>query len=255
MHSITGATFEPAGSGTGFANYFSVADAGGEVLHTDQFTVMGKEAGPVLASTGLVDFGGQNVNTGPTAPRTVNLTNVGAGPLTITALAATPAGRFNVQDPGTCIGRALLRDNGCNITVTFDPVDVGELAGSLIVTHDGIRSPFTIELAGTGTNPGQEAILSASPTSLSFGSVRIRTQSLAQRVRVTNTGTRPLVFSSVELTDVLVGNPGDKDQFVITSNVAARASQCSRRSVATSTSRCGPPATARSRPTSCSART
>ena len=188
------------------------------MVRTDQFTVMGKEAGPVLASTRLVDFGGQNVNTGATAPRTVNLTNVGADPLTITALAATPAGRFNVQDPGTCIGRTLLRDNGCNITVTFDPVDVGQLAGSLTVTHSGIRSPFTIDLAGTGTNPGQEAVLSASPTSLSFGSVRIRTQSLAQRVRVTNTGTRPLVFSSIQLTDVLAGNPGDKDQFVVTSD-------------------------------------
>ncbi len=64
LHTITGATYEPGGAGTGFANYFVISDSNGEVMRTDQFTVMGKEAGPILASAVLVDFGGQNINTG-----------------------------------------------------------------------------------------------------------------------------------------------------------------------------------------------
>ncbi len=216
LHTITGATYEPGGLGTGFANYFVVSNAGVEVLRTDQFTVMGKEAGPVLANATLVDFGGQNINTGASAPRMVTLTNVGANPLTISALSATPALRFNASDPNGCIGLALARDASCAVAVTFDPTVVGQLTGALSVTHDGIRSPFTVTLAGTGTNPGNEAILSPTPLSLNFGSVRIRVQSLAQKVRVKNTGIAPLRISSVTFLDTV--QSGDAAQFVKTAD-------------------------------------
>ncbi|MBI5824660.1 MAG: choice-of-anchor D domain-containing protein [Chloroflexi bacterium] len=216
LHTITGATYEPGGAGTGFANYFAISDALGEVMRTDQFTVMGREAGPVLANTALVDFGGQNINTGLSAARSVTLTNVGVNALTISAISAAPAGRFVATDPNACIGRVLARDESCAVAVQFDPTVVGELAGSLSITHDGIRSPFVVALAGTGTNPGNEAILSASPLSLNLGSVRIRIQSLAQRVRVTNTGVAPLLISSATFVDTI--QSGDAVQFVKTSD-------------------------------------
>jgi hypothetical protein len=216
LHTITGATYEPGGAGTGFANYFAISDALGEVMRTDQFTVMGKEAGPVLANTTLVDFGGQNINTGLSPARMVTLTNVGVTPLTISAISAAPAGRFVTSDPNACIGRALARDESCAVAVQFDPNLVGELAGTLSVTHNGIHSPFTVALAGTGTNPGNEAILTATPLSLNFGSIRIRTQSLAQRVRVKNTGVAPLQISSATFVDTV--QSGDAVQFVKTSD-------------------------------------
>jgi hypothetical protein len=216
LHTITGATYEPGGPGTGFANYFAISDASGEIMRTDQFTVMGKEAGPVLANTALVDFGGQNINTGLSPARLVTLTNVGVNPQTISAVSAAPALRFVATDPNACIGRALARDESCAVAVQFDPVVVGELAGVLSISHDGIRSPFTVALAGTGTNPGNEAILSANPLSLNFGAVRIRTQSLAQRVRVTNTGVAPLQISSATLVDTV--QSGDAAQFIKTSD-------------------------------------
>ncbi|MBI3241374.1 MAG: choice-of-anchor D domain-containing protein [Chloroflexi bacterium] len=216
LHTITGATYEPGGAGTGFANYFAISDAVGEVLRSDQFTVMGREAGPVLANTALVDFGGQNINTGLSPARLVTLTNVGVNPLTISAISATPALRFVATDPNACIGRALARDESCAVAVQFDPTVVGQLAGALSITHNGIRSPFIVALAGTGTNPGNEAILTPTPLSLNFGSVRIRTQSLAQRVRVKNTGVAPLQISSAAFMDTI--QSGDAAQFVKTSD-------------------------------------
>lgn len=216
LHAITGATYEPGGPGTGFANYFAISDSSGEIMRTDQFTVMGREAGPLLANTALVDFGGQNINTGLSPARLVTLTNVGVNPLTINSLSATPSGRFVVSDPNVCLGRTLARDESCAVAVQFDPVVVGELAGVLSITHNGIHSPFTVALAGTGTNPGSEAILTATPLSLNFGSLRIRTQSLAQRVRVKNTGVAPLQISSATLMDTV--QSGDAAQFIKTSD-------------------------------------
>ncbi len=216
LHTITGATYEPGGAGTGFANYFSISDNSGEIMRTNLFTVMGKEAGPVLTNSTRVDFGGQNINTGLSPVRLVTLTNVGVNSLTVSAISATPAGRFVASDPNTCIGRALARDESCAVAVQFDPVVVGELAGALSITHDGIRSPFVVTLAGTGTNPGNEAILSADLLSLNFGSVRIRTQSLAQRIRITNTGVAPLQISGTAFIDTV--QSGDAAQFVKTAD-------------------------------------
>jgi len=216
LHPIIGATYEPGGPGTGFANYFAISDSSGEIMRTNLFTVMGKEAGPLLPNVTLVDFGGQNINTGFSAPRYVTLTNLGTDPLTITALSTTPSARFFVSDLNLCIGRTLARDEACTVAVQFDPTDVGQLAGTLSITHDRIRSPLTIALAGTGTDPGNEAILSASPLSLNFGSVRIRTLSLAQRIRVTNTGNAPLRISSASLVDTV--QSGSAVQFVKTSD-------------------------------------
>jgi hypothetical protein len=216
LHTITGATYEPGGAGSGFANYFAISDSSGEIMRTDLFTVMGKEAGPLLPSATLIDFGGQNINTGYSAPRYVTLTNLGADPLTISAISAAPSPRFFAADPNLCVGRTLARDESCAVAVQFDPTDVGQLSGVLSVTHDRLRSPLTVTLAGTGTNPGNEAILSASPLSLNFGSVRIRTLSLAQRIRVTNTGTAPLRISSAAFVDTV--QSGSAAQFVKSSD-------------------------------------
>ncbi len=146
----------------------------------------------------------------------MTLTNIGIDPLTISALSAAPALRFNVSDPNACIGRVLARDESCAVSVTFDPTDVGQLGGTLSVSHNGVRSPFTIALSGTGTNPGNEALLSPAPLSLNFGSVRIRTQSLAQRIRVKNTGVAPLKISSATFIDTV--QSGDATQFVKTAD-------------------------------------
>lgn len=219
LSTITGATYDP---GSGLANYFSISDAGGEILRTDQFTVMGKIAGPLLPAPASLDFGGQDVDLGQAPAKTVTLTNVGVDPLTVSAIAASPAGRFVVTGT-TCFGVTLARDASCTVSVAFDPALVGELVGTLSIAHDGIRMPLVVPLAGTGINPGQEAVITANPLQLNFGNVRIRTQTVAQRIRVTNTGSAPLQFTSISLIDVLAGDPGDKDQFVITSNACAGA--------------------------------
>ena len=216
LHTVTGATYEPDGPGNGFANYFKVEpSAGGDALQTDQFTIAGKEAGPVIANSTLVDFAGQHINT-TSSPRTVTLTNIGRDPLTLGTISASPAGRFTASDPGACAGRTLARDEFCQVRVTFSPVVVGQLSGTLTVTHDGNHSPFTVALAGTGTNPGQEAILSTDVGSLNLGTARIRTQTLAQRIRVTNTGNAPLVVAAINRVDTTTS--GDAQQFIITTD-------------------------------------
>jgi Abnormal spindle-like microcephaly-assoc'd, ASPM-SPD-2-Hydin/HYDIN/CFA65/VesB-like, Ig-like domain len=213
LHAITGGT-----SG----NAFSISDAGGEIARTDLFTVMGKEAGPLLAKPVSVDFGGQNVNTTST-PRPVLVTNVGTAPLTVASLTTTPA-LFAWQDPNACIGRVLALDESCTVTVTFrpaitatDPTGTGLFTGTLAVAHDGIRAPLIVPLTGTGTATGALPGLSPNPVSLDLGSWRIRTQSApAQRIRVSNTGAAPLEITSALFLDTV--QAGDAAQFVKTSD-------------------------------------
>lgn len=224
-HRIIGGTYEPGGVGTGVANYVSLSQGSTEIGRTDLFTVMGKEAGPLAAQPTTVDFAGQNVNTGASAPRSVAITNLSTGPLTITAVAAATAPVFASQDPNLCVGRTLLRDQSCTVTVTFDPASIGAFSGSLRVTTNNAAASLTVPLLGTGTLPGSEPIISPGVASLNFGTVRIATLTANSLVRITNTGAvTPLQFSSIGIIDVLAGNPGDAGEFLITSNSCTGAS-------------------------------
>jgi hypothetical protein len=231
LHEVTGATYEANGAGNGFANYFAIEGPlvpGGpivEIARTNLFSVSGRLAGPLLPSIAsfgtttpqLLDFGLQHTAT--TSPvNVVTVTNISSDPITLSAISAgaTP---FALVDLNTCTGRTLARDESCGIGVTFAPSAVQDYDGSLTITHNGARSPYVFPLAGTGTNPGSEAILTPTPASLTFGPTRIGVQSLAQRVRITNTGQATLRIFTSTLVDTV--QSGDAAQFRITSNGCA----------------------------------
>jgi len=200
LHSVTGATFEPGGAGTGFANYFGIVGERVAGLQTNQWNVSGRIAGPLMSSPTALDLGGQLVGT-TGAARTVTLTNVGADPLTISgfALAGANPASFAV-DSQTCTGAALAQDASCTVGITFSPTAAGVQTAVLQVPHDGLGSPFTVNLAGTGTSVGTVAVASPAPAALTFGPQRIGVASPSKRVTVTNTGTAPLEVSGVNLT-------------------------------------------------------
>ena len=82
----------------------------------------------------------------------------------------------------------------CDINVVFTPTVTGARNGTLTVSFDGNIPSQTIPLTG---NAGAPAV-SLSPTSLSFGDQANGTTSAAQQVTVTNSGTGPLILSSIQ---------------------------------------------------------
>ena len=109
-------------------------------------------------SPSFEDFGTE-VEGGESSPHTFTVKNAGDGPLHIVGVEAggnaslfgtaetTPI--FQV-DEDKCTGGTLAPGESCNVTVTFDPVEVGRRGGYLVVETEHGGTPFSA-LAGEGT--------------------------------------------------------------------------------------------------------
>jgi hypothetical protein len=151
-----------------------------------------KSLGPGASVTPTsLAFGNQMVNT-TSGPMSVVVSSVGEVPLTINSITAT--GDFAIsniacgQPPQT-----LTTPATCSISVTFTPSAMGARTGSLIINSNDKTSPLTVGLTGTGIEP----LISASPTSLPFGTQRVRSASGNQVVTITSSGNLPLIISGV----------------------------------------------------------
>jgi trimeric autotransporter adhesin len=82
--------------------------------------------------------------------------------------------------------------------VKFTPPGTGSKSVSVSIPSNAAGSPTVVPLAGTGVT-GTSGI-SASPTSLSFGSQAVGTTSTAQTITVHNTGTTTLSAIGWQLT-------------------------------------------------------
>ena len=84
----------------------------------------------------------------------------------------------------------------CDVNVVFTPTVTGTRNGLLTVSFGGNIPSQAIPLVG---NAGASAV-SLSPTSLSFDDQPTGTTSGAKQVTVTNSGTGPLILSSIQTT-------------------------------------------------------
>jgi len=143
-----------------------------------------------LAPTSLY-FGIQATGT-TSGLQQVTVTNTGTGSLVISSVQTTS----EFAATNTC-GAALAAGNSCTIQVTFTPTASGIQTGSLTITDNASGSPQTVALTGNQTGT---AAVTLSPTSLGFGAQANGTTSAPQPVTVTNSGSAPLVVSSVQTT-------------------------------------------------------
>ena len=112
------------------------------------------------------------------AAQTVLLTN--SGDLPLTSIVVAVSGAF--QTSNNCTTQ-LTGHSACTISVVFAPNQVGSLTGVLTVS-DLLRTQ-TVALSGTGVQP---AVLSVSPTSLSFAAQQLGVASAPSTLTISNTG-------------------------------------------------------------------
>jgi hypothetical protein len=100
-----------------------------------------------------------------------------------------------------CSNNAVAPGSSCAIQVAFAPIATGPASGTLSIPDDASGSPHSVALSGTGVQPRA----TVSPSSLSFGSVRVGAGSSGaqQYVTITNSGTADLHLASI----TLAGNP------------------------------------------------
>lgn len=120
------------------------------------------------------------------APRPVQLTNLGTSPVTINSIAT--GADFTVTST-TC--GSPLAPGSCTINVAFKPTTSGQLNEFLTINDSDSSSPQTVALSGVG------AALKASSSALNFGNRTIGTTGTALPITLTNLGTGPVNITSI----------------------------------------------------------
>jgi len=166
------------------------------VLSVIALPLLAQTAPIVMLSTTAVVFGGTTTINATSAPTTVTLNNSGTGSLTISSITSSGDFGFTTTCPIMPPATAPLAAAGtCNIDITFTPLSVGALGGSIIIVSDAPGSPHTISLSGTGS-AYPVAGIGLDTTVLDFGNQIVDT-SAVKSVAVTNTGTATLYFNYI----------------------------------------------------------
>jgi hypothetical protein len=121
-------------------------------------------------------FGNEVVGT--TSPaKTVTLRNTGAATLAISSI--TPSGDFGIS-ANTCAA-TLAGEQSCKVSITFKPIALGMLTGTLTFTDNASNSPQTVPLLGTGVEPAMLTHASAA-----YSGQNVGTTSAAKTFTLTN---------------------------------------------------------------------
>jgi hypothetical protein len=156
----------------------------------------------ISLSPRTVAYGNQTVGT-TSPPQTILFTNYGTSALLIegltvvepasTVLGTPPQGFAQTNNCGT----SLPANNSCQIQATFTPEAVGNWVASLNVSYQGLGSPQSVVLWGTGASA---PTVSLTPSSMMFTTQLINTTSPQQTATLTNTGTQQVTINSISAT-------------------------------------------------------
>jgi len=152
-----------------------------------------------------------SINLGATSgQQTVTLTNTGNATLTISSVLlggtnqaeftfVTPASGSDCRTVGTVAASA-----SCVVAATFTPAGLNGRNATITITDNASPTTQTINLSGTGTQPG----VNFSVGTIAFGNQRQGVKSAQQTTTLTNAGSGPLTITSVAI-DGTTGNSGD----------------------------------------------
>jgi hypothetical protein len=148
-------------------------------------------AGSLGMSTLSLSFGSVSV----AGSKTLSLTATNNGTTEITVSSVTlSAPQFTLSQP--TIPVKIAAGQSSSMSVVFAPTATGSITGSMSITSDASNGSVTVALQGAGLGAGE---LSASPTSLSFGSLPLgKNQTLP--VTLTNVGNSSATISQATAT-------------------------------------------------------
>jgi trimeric autotransporter adhesin len=148
------------------------------------------------------------------------VSNIGNAPLTLPppatgSNASVSAGfSFFIGNSGPCpfegpsspSAGMLAQGSSCGLTVEFEPVSVGDITGSIVLTDNSLNtaSPYatqTISLVGTAIAAVNTGSLTIAPTTQTFASTSVGSTSFALTSTITNTTNQAIYLSSGSLTD------------------------------------------------------
>lgn len=135
-----------------------------------------------------------NVTVGNTNSQTITLSNGGTANLIISQGSVSGSG-FKITGLSTPL--TLAPGTNATFNATFTPTTAGAVSGSISLANDAPNSPYTIALSGTGVAETQ--LLNFNVSNLSFGSVKVGSNS-SLPATLTNTGNSSVTISSSNTT-------------------------------------------------------
>jgi hypothetical protein len=151
----------------------------------------GVTAGSLTASPSTVSFG--SIQTGQSQTASETLTNSGGSSVTITQAAATGSG-FSMS--GITLPLTLAAGQSTSFSIAFAPQTSGAVTGGVTVTSNASNTSLSVGLSGTGVSAGS---LTASPSTVSFGSIQTG-QSQTASETLTNSGGSSVIISQAAAT-------------------------------------------------------
>jgi Abnormal spindle-like microcephaly-assoc'd, ASPM-SPD-2-Hydin len=189
-----------AGQSKSFSVAFTPASAGslsGSVTVVSNAT--NSPATIALSGTGIqpqisvipssISFG--SVTVGVTNTQTITIRNAGTAALTVTQASLAGTG---FTSSGLVLPLTIPAGGSSAFTVAFAPASAGTFSGSITFVSNTPNSPLVVPISATGVASILQ--LSASPASLSFGSLTTGT-SATQSVTISNTGNASVSISQV----------------------------------------------------------
>jgi hypothetical protein len=155
-----------------------------------EYVAAATTSGTLTASPASLSF--ENTVVGQSSETTAVLTNSGTASVTISQLNSNNA---NFQVSGLSVPTTLTPGESATLSVSFVPSTAGTITGTISVAGNAANSPVNISVSGTAQ--AATAAISFSPTSLTFASQNLGTQSAAQSVTITNSGTAALTISAI----------------------------------------------------------
>ena len=151
-------TFTPQASGA-VNGALTITDSAAGSPQSVSLAGTGAMAAPTLSPASL-SFGSQMVNTS-SGNQTVKLTANSPGPLAISSISVSAGFTETNNCPAS-----LNPGANCNINIAFQPGAAGAVTGTLTIVDNGIGSPHTASLSGTGL----DFSVSATPSSVTISS-------------------------------------------------------------------------------------
>ena len=153
-------------------------------------------------SPSLVSFG--NVAVGQSTTKTVTLTNTGTEALSVSGISVSGTG-FTASGPHLPI--SLAAGQSTSISAVFKPTAGKADTGTITITSNAAESPSLVALSGTGTTAPTAAALTATPSSIAFGSVAVGSEE-TQTIKLENTGSEAAAISKMTISGTGVSVSG-----------------------------------------------
>ena len=184
-------SFAPSATGTRTANLaVNLAGASNPQPLNRAFALGGVGTAPgYSASTGSLSF---TTKVGTSTTNSFTITNTGTASLNFSSFSFSSASFVRSGSSSCSTAAPVTAGNSCTLVVSFTAPGAGATNGTLTINHDASGSPDTLTLNGTGTL----AAVTASSTTLAFGSSQLGVPKALPAITVTNSGSASLVFAT-----------------------------------------------------------